>query len=290
MTKAAEELGVTQGAISRAVHGLETELGCPLIRRARPKLHLTEMGHLLYSEINHSFDRVAIVVKRIRESRQAGQLSINALPTFAIRYLIPRLPRFQALYPEMQIDLTVSENRIDFAIEAIDVAIRYGLGDWSQTGSIRLMDEELVLVGAPGLRRRYGAEFALENLDPKELLRHTTRLAVWAEWFEAAGVSPPIEPAGPGFEHFIMVIEAAVAGMGFALLPRFMIERELENGSLVVASPSRLRSRHSYYLLFASERRFEPKIIALTRWLRHEIARDRQPAVLRSEPAAPTRR
>jgi LysR family glycine cleavage system transcriptional activator len=274
MTKAAEELGVTQGAISRAVQTLETELGCPLLLRSRPKLHLTETGHLLYSEINHSFDRVAVVIRRLREQQRSGQLAINSLPTFAARYLIPRLPRFQAQHPDIQIDLTTSENRIDFAVESIDVAIRYGLGNWSNTASLRLMDEELVAVASPELLAEYGGELSPETIEPRRLLRHTTRLAVWDEWLKAVGVRESVELTGPGFEHFFMVIEAAVAGMGVALLPLFLIERELRDGTLVIASARRLRRQQAYYLLFASERRFDPKIVALIRWLKDEVALD----------------
>ena len=274
MTKAAEELGVTQGAISRAVQTLETDLGSPLLRRSRPKLHLTEIGHLLYSEINHSFDRVAVVIRRLREQQRGGQLAINSLPTFAARWLIPRLPRFQRLHPDMQIDLTTSENRIDFAVELIDVAIRYGLGNWSKTTSLRLMDEELAAVASPALLAAHGGELSPDAVDAGQLLRHTTRLQVWGEWLNAAGADAAIEPMGPGFEHFFMVIEAAVAGMGFALLPLFLIEKELEAGALVIASPRRLRRQQAYYLLFGTERRFDPKIVALIRWLKDEIALD----------------
>jgi LysR family glycine cleavage system transcriptional activator len=283
MTKAAEELGVTQGAISRAVQALEADLGCPLLRRSRPKLFLTEIGHLLYSEINHSFDRVAVVIGRVREQQRGGQLAINSLPTFAARYLIPRLPRFQARHPEMQVDLTTSENRIDFAVESIDVAIRYGLGNWSQTASMRLMDEELVAVCAPELLARHGGELGPGTIDPRQLLRHTTRMAAWDEWLKAAGADASVEPRGPGFEHFFMVIEAAVSGMGFALLPRFLIARELADGSLVIASHQELRRQQAYYLLFATERRFDPKIVALIRWLKDEVALDQGAA----RPSAP---
>ncbi|SEB90061.1 LysR family transcriptional regulator, glycine cleavage system transcriptional activator [Rhizobiales bacterium GAS188] len=283
MTKAAEELGVTQGAISRAVQALEADLGCPLLRRSRPKLFLTEIGHLLYSEINHSFDRVAVVIGRVREQQRGGQLAINSLPTFAARYLIPRLPRFQARHPEMQVDLTTSENRIDFAVESIDVAIRYGLGNWSQTASMRLMDEELVAVCAPELLARHGGELGPGTIDPRQLLRHTTRMAAWDEWLKAVGADASVEPRGPGFEHFFMVIEAAVSGMGFALLPRFLIARELADGSLVIASRQELRRQQAYYLLFATERRFDPKIVALIRWLKDEVALDQGAA----RPSAP---
>ena len=124
-----------------------------------------------------------------------------------------------------------------------------------------------------------------ETIETRLMLRHTTRLAVWDEWLKAVGADASIEPSGPGFEHFFMVIEAAVAGMGFALLPLFLIEKELKEGALVIASPRRLRRQQAYYLLFAAERRFDPKIVALIRWLKDEIALDQgaeRPAVLAS--------
>lgn len=273
MSRAAEELDVTQGAVSRAIQALEKDLGTLLFRRSRPLLQLTEAGEVLHVDVKRGFERLSAGVKRVRELGQSGRLAIDVLPTFAIRFLIPRLPRLQALHPEFDVDLTVSERAVDFDVDPIDIAIRYGMdGQWPHAGSTRLMEEELVFVCAPAVRGRYGA-LTPDMLEPQLLLRHTTRPETWPEWFAAAGLES-VEPRGLGLEHFFMVIEAAIAGMGFALLPRFMIQRELEDGSLIVACAPILRRRQGYHVLFSPERRFDTRVVAIVRWLRAEIHRD----------------
>lgn len=187
MSRAAEELGVTQGAVSRAIQALEKDLGTLLFRRSRPLLQLTEAGEVLRVDVKRGFERLSAGVERVRELGQSGRLAIDVLPTFAIRFLIPRLPRLQALHPEFDVDLTVSERMVDFDVDPIDIAIRYGMdGQWPHAGSTRLMEEELVFVCAPAVRGRYGA-LTPDMLEPQLLLRHTTRPETWPEWFAAAG-------------------------------------------------------------------------------------------------------
>lgn len=271
MSKAAGELGVTQGAVSRSIQVLEEDIDAALFKRTRPALSLTEAGEALYAEVMQGFRRFENGVRRVQALQQSGRLALDVLPTFAIRFLIPRLPHLRALYPDMEFDLTVSEKTIDFEVDAVDIAIRYGAdGQWPDLGRVRLMEEELVLVCAPGVRAIYGQEFQPGMLEPHMLLRHTTRTEAWCEWFVAAGIEP-IEPTGLGLEHFIMVIEAAAAGLGFALLPRFMIHRELASGALVIASMPILRRSQGYHILFSQDRRFDTRIAAFVRWLRSEV-------------------
>jgi LysR family transcriptional regulator, glycine cleavage system transcriptional activator len=275
MTRAAVELGVTQGAISRAVAALQEDLRAPLFFRTRPLLTLTEEGEQLYAEVRFAFERIRAVATRIRQKRNGSELRINALPTFGLRFLIPRLPRFQRRHPDILVDILVGEQTINFAVDAIDVALRYGDGAWPHSKAYRLMDEELVLVCAPQHLMSFGEEIAPDLLQPKHLIRHTTRLEAWSEWFSLCGVEPAPVPTGPGFEHFFLVIEAALAGMGFALLPRFLISAELQAGTLTVASRFVLRRRQGYFLLCAPERHADPSILSFHRWLQSEIQLDR---------------
>lgn len=271
MSQASRELHITQGAVSRAIQVLEKELGAVLFRRTKPLLSMTEAGNLLYAEVRQGFQRFEHGIRSVQLLQQPGRLIIDSLPTFAIRFLIPRLPRLRQVHPDMGFDLTVSEKVVDFENENIDIAIRYGLEEqWSELGRVRIMEEELVLACAPHTLRSFDKEFQLFMLEPRMLLRHTTREEVWREWFMVAGV-PYVEPQGLGLEHFIMVIEAAVAGMGFALLPRFMIQRELAAKTLVIAAAPFLRRAQGYHVLFAAESRFDQRILTFVRWLSAEV-------------------
>ncbi len=274
MSGAAAELGVTQSAVSRSIHILEEALETALFRRSRPLLSLTEAGELLYGDVRLAFDRLGSGIGRVRALQTSGRLIVDVLPTFAIRFLIPRLGTLRQASPRLEVDLTISESRVDFATDSIDVAIRYGLEhQWPNARATRLMGEEMVLVCAPTLRRLYDEDLDPGSLSPGMLLRHTTRIDAWDEWFAAAGAEL-VKPSGLGLEHYIMVIEAAVAGLGFALLPRFMAQRELTDGSLVVASMPILRRRQGYYLLCAEERHRDERVVAFETWLRGEIHRN----------------
>ncbi|GAU86081.1 LysR substrate-binding domain-containing protein [Bosea sp. BIWAKO-01] len=270
MTRAASELGVTQSAVSRALSLLQAELGFPLFLRTKPSIQLTSSGEAIFVELRHSFDRMRTLLARLRQDQNAYGLTINVLPTFALRFLIPRLPAFKAQHPDMQVDIVVGEQAIDFALDAVDVGIRYGNGDWPGVKTYRILDEELVIVCAPRLLEGRAA-IDPGALRPEQLIRHTTRIEAWPEWFENLHLPTPT-PAGLGFEHFFMVIEAAVVGIGFALLPRFLIRRELENGALVIASPHILRREQGYFFMCSPLRRSEPKILAFRRWLQGELA------------------
>lgn len=277
MSRAAAELGVTQGAVSRAIQSLEAELGSILFRRSRPYLELTKAGELLYVDVRAGFKSLHAGVRRVQTLNDAGRLAIDVLPTFAIRFLIPRLPRLSQRHPVVEVDLTVSERTIDFEVDPVDLAIRYGReNQWPGAASVHLMQEELVLVAAPRLLGEAG-HFEPAQLQASSLLRHTTRRDAWAEFLAASGL-PPMEPSGLGLEHFFMVIEAAVAGMGFALLPRFMIQRELGDGSLAVAPLPALLRPQGYHLLYQEGRRFEGRIALVAQWLHDEIEQEKRVA------------
>lgn len=273
MSRAAVELGVTQGAVSRAIQTLEGELGAILFRRTRPYLHLTQASELLYGDVRDGFKSMHAGVRRVRNLTDTGRLAIDVLPTFAIRFLIPRLPGLTQQFPDIEVDLTVSERAIDFGVDNVDIAIRYGLEDqWPGAQTAHLMQEELILVCAPR-RLGPGRQFETGLLHPRTLLRHTTRPNAWAEFLALANL-PPVEPAGLGLEHFFMVIEAAVLDMGFALLPRFMIRRELSEGSLMAVPMPALLRPQGYFMLYQEGRPFEGRIALIADWLRAEVVRD----------------
>jgi LysR family glycine cleavage system transcriptional activator len=268
MTRAAAELNVTQGAISRSIRALQSELGFPLLAQSKPSLQLTPLGEAMFAELTYSFDRIRKVLGRLRNEERERTLRIDVLPTFGLRLLIPRLPEFKRLYPDMQLDVVVGEGPINFDDDRVDVGIRYGKGDWPQTKSYRILEEELIVVCAPGLLRT--GEIDPAQLRADQMIRHMTRLEAWGEWFESLHLAPR-QAAGLGFEHFFMVIEAAVVGIGFALLPRFLIREELADGRLVVASSHTLRREQGYFLMCSPEQQHNPRVVGFRRWLYQQL-------------------
>jgi LysR family glycine cleavage system transcriptional activator len=268
MTKAATELQVTQSAVSRAIRTLQAELGFPLGAKTKPALELSPLGETVFAELHYSFDRIKKLVERLKDEENSRSLRINVLPTFGLRLLIPRLPDFKARYPDMQIDIVVGEGPIDFGTDRVDVGIRYGRGDWPRTKSYRILEEELIVVCSPALLKE--GEIDPAQLRSDRMIRHTTRLEAWGEWFESLHLAPR-QATGLGFEHFFMVIEAAVVGIGYALLPRFLIREELAEGTLVVASSHTLRREQGYFLMCSPERQSDPRVLAFRRWLHQQL-------------------
>lgn len=268
-TRAAQELHVTQGAVSRLVKQLEADLGVQLFQRGPRGLELTAMGAAYLPALTDAFDRLTAATRLVaRAGRPANRLTITTLPTFAMRWFMPRLADFQRLHPEIAVDVTSADRRIDFAREAIDVGLQYGAGDWpDELEATFLFPETVILVGAPALLKSRPVKRP-EDIRRHALLTHSTRPEAWAEWFGQAGLKQPVAQQGPAFEHFFMSIEAAVNGLGLALVPDFFVATELRDGRLVEPLPSqRVRRPGGYYLLHLKGRAREPAIGAFRDWL-----------------------
>ncbi len=268
-TRAAEELRVTQGAVSRLVKQLEEDLGVVLFHRGPRGLELTEMGAAYLPALSDAFERLAAATRLVaRSGRPANRLTITTLPTFAMRWFMPRLADFQRQHPEIAVDVTSADRPIDFAREAIDVGIQYGGGDWPDDLAAEfLFPETVILVGAPSLLKSRPVKKP-EDVKRHTLLTHSTRPEAWAEWFTSAGLKQQQSRRGPAFEHFFMSIEAAVNGLGLALVPDFYVAGELREGRLIEPLPGqRVQRRGGYYLLHLRGREREPSIRAFRDWL-----------------------
>ncbi len=272
-TRAADELHVTQGAVSRLVKQLEQDLGVSLFSRGPRGLELTEAGAAYLPPLSDAFDRIQAATRLIaRSGRPANRLAITMLPTFAMRWFMPRLADFHQLNPEIAVDVTSADRLVDFAAEPVDVGIQYGAGPWpDELHAEFLFAETVTLVASPALLKRK----PLHNPDDMKrhvLLTHSTRPEAWGEWFTAAGLKGSASPLsyrlGPAFEHFFMSIEAAVNGLGLALVPDFFVVQELRDGRLVEPLPQlRLQRPGGYYLLCLKGREREPAIRAFRNWL-----------------------
>lgn len=267
-TRAAAELNVTQGAVSRLVKQLENDLGLTLFRRSARGLELTPAGASLLPALNDAFERLGAAIKLVRRpSRQSNHLAIATLPTFAMRWFMPRLADFQRLHPGITVDVTSADRPIDFQAEPIDVGIQYGHGDWLGVSAQFLMAETVILVASPALLK---AKPLRQPADIRHhvLLTHSTRPDAWREWLERAGLKQAKPPRGPAFEHFFMSIEAAVSGLGLALVPDIFVQAELNDGRLVEPLPRhRVARKGGYYLLHLPGREREPAIRAFRDWL-----------------------
>ncbi len=275
-TRAAQELALTQGAVSRQITALEEFVGIALFRRTRHGVLLTERG----AEYAHQ------VAPRLQALEQdtldvmsapgmGGAIHLAAVPTFATRWLIPRLPGLKALHPEIMVHIETRTRPFMFADTVFDAALYAGtpeqLSNWAGTRSQRLMAEEVVPVCSPQF---LGTQTTLapEAIAELALLQQSTRMDGWRRWFDAMGVAAPRALSGPRFELFSMTAAAAACGLGLALVPRLLIEAELARGELVVACAQPLPSERAYYLVQAERGDERPVIKTFRGWLQQAAA------------------
>ncbi|MBI3146243.1 MAG: transcriptional regulator GcvA [Pseudogulbenkiania sp.] len=279
-TRAAEELNLTQSAVSRQIRALEDFIGRPLFERVKQRLVLTVAGEAYAAAVQDVLDRAeAATLQLMAYSGEGGVLTIAILPTFGSRWLVPRLGDFTARYPDIQLNLVTQVRPFDFDKVEADVAIHFGPALWPGAICHRLMGEDIVPVCAPALLggKPHLAE-AREILD-YTLLQHTTRPQAWNDWLHAAGIEDLSGHegsllSGPRFEHFFMVIQAAVAGLGIAVLPHFLVQEELQSGRLVVAVDKPVRSQHAYYLVHPATKADLYKVRVFREWLLEQAGRE----------------
>jgi LysR family transcriptional regulator of beta-lactamase len=260
-TRAAIELCVTPPALSHQVKALEERLGVPLFRRLPRGLGLTDEGQALLPVLREAFDKVAAALEGFDGGEGREVLSVGAVGTFALGWLLPRLAAFRAGHPFVDLRLTTNNNRVDIAEEGLDFAIRFGDGAWHGTDAALLFDAPLTPLCAPEIaaRLREPADLAAETL-----LR-SYRVGEWPAWLEAAGVPAPAL-TGPVFDSAAAMVEAALAGHGVALAPARMFECELAEGR--AARPFRLEvAMGGYWLTSLKSRKPTPAMAAFQTWI-----------------------
>jgi DNA-binding transcriptional LysR family regulator len=267
-TRAAEELHVTQAAVSHQVKALEARLGVPLFRRLPKGLLLTEEGHALLPELRDAFDRLAQAVDRVGRRGAAGTLTISLLTTFALGWLVPRLPNFQAAHPSIDVRLITTARLANFATEDIDVAIRYGNGGWPDLRLDRIFDD----VVTPLCGRRYKDKLRkYEDVLAVPLL-HEQYERDWRTWFAAAGLSVGRLKPGPVFDSTRVSIEAAIAGVGVAVGAPFLFTAEIAAGQLFQPFDLVVPNGASFWLVSPEATAERPKIKAFRDWILAEAA------------------
>jgi len=249
-TRAAAALGLTQSAISRALTTLEARLGVALFHRIRQRLVLSDAGRALLPEAERmlaDLDRAALTVMSFGGHRAVLRLAV--LPTFAALWLIPRLSRFAAVAPEVTFDMTATLTPLDFERDPRDVAIIRAQGPLRGADMDILAQERLVVVSAPSLLPKAGM-LGDADLARLPLLQQATRPNLWLDWFLNAGLDPITILRGARFEQFGMVLAAARAGLGLALVPEVFVAQDLASGALRLASARSMISDTPYVLTY----------------------------------------
>ena len=267
-THAAQELALTQGAVSRQITALEAFLGMDLFRRTRHGVTLTERGAAYAKQVAPRLQGLEQdTLDAMSTQGQGSAVHLAAVPTFATRWLIPRLPSLAAHHPDITVHIETRTRPFMFGETPFDAALYAGtpeqVRNWAGTKATLLITEEVVPVCSPKLMND-AVELTPENIAQLPLLQQSTRAEGWRQWFEAQGVDALLALAGPRYELFSMTAAAATQGMGVALVPRLLIETELARGELVIASNRPLRGERGYYIVTPQRTDKPAEQVALT--------------------------
>jgi LysR family glycine cleavage system transcriptional activator len=272
-TRAADELCVTQGAVSHQVKALEAELGLKLFNRERQGLAITGAGRDYLAVVRDAFDRIALGTNRLLQRLNSGVITVSMSPDFAAKWLVIRLERLAEAYLEIELKVSATMHHVDFAREDVDLAIRHGAGDWVGLDAVNLCTEKLFPVCSPALlvsqRGIHGPEDVLQFL-----LLHLNDRRDWSRWLEAAGASGEGLLHGPILNHASMLIDAAIDGQGIALARTALAAADLINGRLVRPFPTTLPLKNTYWIVCPKATSELPKISTFRDWLLAEAAAD----------------
>lgn len=272
-TRAAEELCVTQGAVSQQVKALEAELGLKLFVREPRRLVITGAGRDYLAVVRDALDRIAAGTERLLQRQSAGTLTVSTSPNFAAKWLVHRLGRFAELHPGIDLRVGAALHHVDFAREDVDVAIRHSDGDLPGLEVTRLCREELFPVCSPELAT---GPAALRR--PADLARHTLlhldSRQDWLKWLDAAGVTGVDLSRGPVLNQASMGIDAAVDGQGVALARTALAARDLLAGRLVRPFDLVLPVSYAYWIVCPKANAALPKIVTFRDWLLAEAAEE----------------
>ena len=272
-TKAAEELFVTQAAISHQVKALEAALDLQLFRRLNRRLMLTDAGQLYLPALTEAFDAIDTATARLRADENAGRLVVSVANSLAAKWLLPRLPRFRERHPEIEVEISAADRLVDFGRDNVDMAIRYGLGRYPGLRVDPLMKDTNFPVCSPGLLAG-----PVPLREPGDLRRHsllhddvsTFDAPDWSKWLAAVGVTGVRADRGQRYSHSSLVIQAAIDGQGVALGRSTLVALDLEAGRLVQPFGPALPSVYACYVVSPPATAERPKIKAFREWLLDE--------------------
>lgn len=267
VSRAADTLNLTQSAVSRSIRALEDRLGVLLFHRVRKRLILSDAGRALVHDARDILTALERSAKMAMAFGKGGDvLRLAVLPTFAATWLIPRLPGFLDAHPDISIDLASTLHSIDFDDSPFDGAIQRANMARKDTDVLHLLDEQLIMVAAPQLVST-GKTLSTAELVDYPLIQLATRPELWNNWFISADTAPIEHTQGPRVQHFDMVISAAQAGLGIALLPEIFAEQAIATGALHKVHPRILDSTASYALIRPKTQQKSATMEAFEKWL-----------------------
>lgn len=272
-TRAADELCVTQGAVSHQVKALEAELAIKLFNRERQRLIITEAGKDYLTIVRDALDRIAFGTERLLQRQNAGVLTVSTSPDFAAKWLVHRLGHFAEAHSGFDLRVSATLHHVDFAREEVDLAVRHGEGNWPGLDTVRLSAEQLFAVCSPKLlsgRRRLAKPADILNFP----LLHLDSRADWTNWLQAVGLDGADVTHGPVLNRASMVIDAAINGQGVALARTTLAAWDLINGRLMRPFPESLRLSKTYWIVCPKATATLPKIVTFREWLLAEASSD----------------
>jgi len=271
-TAAAEELLVTQSAVSRHVGALEDWLGVKLFFRRQRGIELTARGEAYFRALSSAFEQIDHATRRARDNADETLLRLKLPPTFAIRWLAPRLYRFKALHPEIEMRITTSHSPGDFEREDVDIFVHSEFGPPSGEGYLRLLGEVLLPVCSPRLLERGPPLNQPVDLSRHVLLSSTNRPRDWPLWLAEAGV-PGLEMRNAiTFDNAALAYQAAIDALGVVMAQKALIQDDLDAGRLIAPLPQEAPTQGAYYLAFHPNRPKAPRVAAFETWLMDEVA------------------
>ena len=281
ISQAANELRVTPAAISHQIRILEDHVGLPLFIRNVRGLALTDAGSAGLRDLREGFARLGAAMDAIDSLGEAGVLSISVAPSFAAKWLLPRLDSFQSAHPEIDVHVSASMELANFVKDSVDLAIRYGAGRYSDVSVERLLTESVIPVCNPDFLKRHGPFTTPADLVEATLLHDDSpdndpSCPNWEMWLTAAGARHIDAARGPRFNQSSLVIEAAMLGRGVALAKTALAARDLRHGRLVQPFASAVKLDFAYFVVAPRSKLNLPKVSHFLHWLRQEASAEEQ--------------
>ncbi|ASY66813.1 Transcriptional regulator, LysR family (plasmid) [Sinorhizobium sojae CCBAU 05684] len=267
---AARDLNLTQSAVSRLVQNLEQQLGRQLFERHRQKLIPTQAAHAYGRDVTRALDLIQRGSMEVAANPGGGTLSLAILPAFGTRWLAPRLGTFLVKHPGITINLATRLKRFNFAVEGFDAAIHFGAEDWHDAGHMKLFEERLTACISPALLNDHPIT-GVDDMSGLPLLQLETRPNAWLIWFAAHGAEPT-SVTGMLFDQFATMTQAAISGLGVALLPDYLAYAEIAEGRLVPLLKRGVPGSGSYWLVWPQARANYPPLEAFRTWLAEELS------------------
>jgi LysR family glycine cleavage system transcriptional activator len=268
-SRAAEELHLTHGAVSRQVRALEDHVATALFSRHGKRVALTAEGRAFAERVRMALQEIAQAAEALGERRRDRRLTVSVLPSFASRWLMPRLIRFMDAHPQIEVNVMASTTLANFATDEIDIAIRFGRGPWPPHACEEFLDDEYFPVASPKMNRGRLPKVPKDLLGVR-IMREDRDY--WQRWFEAAGVplAQPLE--GPSFNDSTYSLQAAARGEGVALARRSIVGEDLERGTLKRLFAIAVPSRESYWFVSPKAVAATPRVKAFRDWVKAELA------------------